>query len=580
MFVKRLAQPAVVFALSCAVVFSQVPPNAEVRKILAERIGMENLGVALVVGVIDANGRRVVSYGSFDKNDKRPLNGDTVFEIGSMTKVFTSLLLMDMVRKGEVSLTDPVSKFLPDSVKIPERDGRKITLADLSTQSSGLPRMPSNLNPKNPDNPYADYTVQQMYDFLAGYQLTRDIGSKYEYSNLGVGLLGHALALRAGKSYEALVKERICGPLGMTDTNITLTPAMKARLAVGHTSTLAPAANWDLPVFAGAGGLRSTANDILTFLAANLGYVKTPLAQAMADEVSIRRPVGSDMEIAYGWHVLTKGGSSIVWHNGGTGGYRTYMGYDPKARTGVVVLSNMSTPQGPDDIGQHLLIASIPLLKLAPPAERTEIAVAPEVFDRYAGAYRLGSSTILTMSRDGSRFYTQLTGQPRIEVFAESERKFFLKVVDAQLTFDVDPSGTATQVILHQNGIDQAAKRLAEADVKSAADAIEARNAAIAKRFKDQTQSPGTETALGRTLKELQQGEPNYDLMSSQVAAATRAQLPQLKSLMADYGALQSLTFKGVGSAGADIYDVKFEHATAEWRIMLGPDGKTERLLH
>jgi CubicO group peptidase (beta-lactamase class C family) len=194
--------------------FAQRPSDAEVHKILADRVGAENRGIAIVVGIVDANGRRVISYGSLAKDDKRRLDGDTVFEIGSITKVFTSLVLMDMVRKGEVALNDPVSKFVPASVKVPERNNRQITLADLSTQSSGLPRMPNNFNPKDPDNPYADYSVQQMYDFISGYTLTRDIGSQFEYSNLGVGLLGHVLTLRAGKSYEELVRARILDPLG------------------------------------------------------------------------------------------------------------------------------------------------------------------------------------------------------------------------------------------------------------------------------------------------------------------------------------------------------------------------------
>jgi serine-type D-Ala-D-Ala carboxypeptidase/endopeptidase len=155
----------------------------------------------MVVGVIEPKGRRVVAYGSLAKDDKRPLNGDTVFEIGSMTKVFTSLVLMDMAQKGEVALTDPVSKYLPASVKVPERNNKKITLQDLSTQSSGLPRMPTNFKPKDETNPYADYTPELLYQFLSGYQLTRDIGSQYEYSNLGVGLLGHALTLRACSDY-------------------------------------------------------------------------------------------------------------------------------------------------------------------------------------------------------------------------------------------------------------------------------------------------------------------------------------------------------------------------------------------
>ena len=567
--------------ISCAAAFTQVPSDAEIRKILAERVG-ENSGIGIVVGVVDANGRRVVAYGSLAKNDSRRLDGDTVFEIGSMSKVFTSLLLMDMKIRGEVALTDPVSKYLPPSVKMPERNGRQITFADLSTQSSGLPRIPSNFSPKDSENPYADYTVQQMYDFLSGYQLTRDIGSKYEYSNLGVGLLGHVLSLRAGMSYEALVRARICDPLGMANTRVTLTPAMKARLAIGHNSAVAAVANWDIPTLAGAGAIRSTVNDMLIFLAANLGYVKTPLAQAMADEVSIRRPTGiPDMEIAYAWHVQTKDGSSIIWHNGGTGGYRTFMGFDPKARAGVVVLSNISTAAGQDDLGRHLLNASYPLQKVTPPAEHNEITLAPKTIDRYVGTYQLGRYALLTVWRDGSQIYTQLTGQPKVEVFAESERKFFLKVVDAQLTFDVAPDdqqSPATQVTLHQNRRDSVAKRLSEAEIQQAKDDIAAHDADIAKRTKEKTPAPGTEAALRRSIQELQRGEPNYDMMSPQIADLTRKQLPQLKTMMAGFGALQSVTFKSVGPGGLDVYEVKFEHATVEFMIMLGPEGKTQGL--
>jgi D-alanyl-D-alanine-carboxypeptidase/D-alanyl-D-alanine-endopeptidase len=380
-------------------------------------------------------------------------------------------------------------------------------------------------------------------------------------------------------SYEALVRSRICEPLGMADTRVTLTPEMKARLAVGHSETLAPVSNWDIPTLAGAGALRSTVNDMLIFLAANLGYAKTPLAEAMADEVSVRRSAGApDMEIAYAWHIQTKDGSSIIWHNGGTGGYRSYMGYDPKARAGVVVLSNISTQAGPDDIGRHLLNASYPLLKMAAPTERKEITLNNDTFDRYVGVYQLGPNALMTMSRTGDKFYTQLTGQPKFEVFAESERKFFLKVVDAQLTFDVDPQGATPQVTLHQNGRDMVWKRLSEAEAQSATADIEAHNAEVAKRFKEQKQSPGTEAAVRRTIQELQAGEPKYDLMSPQLAQITRQQLPQLKATIAQLGALESVTFKGVGPGGVDIFEVKFEHGTTEWRIMLGADGKAQSI--
>jgi serine-type D-Ala-D-Ala carboxypeptidase/endopeptidase len=560
-------------ALAQPPVDSPLPSDAEIRKILADRVGAENLGLGMVVGVIDAKGRRVISYGSLAKDDKRPLNGDTIYEIGSMTKVFTSLVLMDMVQKGEVTVTDPVSKYLPASVKVPERNGKKITLQDLSTQSSGLPRMPTNFAPKDPENPYADYTPEKLYEFISGYELTRDIGSQYEYSNLGVGLLGHALTLRAGSSYEAMVKSRILDPLGMNNTRATLTPEMKARLAIGHGANLSVVPNWDIDALAGAGALRSSANDMLTFLAANLGYTKTPLAAAMAEEISIRRPAGSpDMQIAYAWHIQSKDGNSIIWHNGGTGGYRTYMGFDPKTRVGVVVLSNSSTNGAPDDVGRHLLDASYPLDKVEPIKEHQETTITTKVFDNYVGTYQLAPNAIMTVSRDGDQFFTQLTGQGKLQIFPEGERKFFLKVVDAQLTFDTDAQGKATQVTLHQGGRDMPGKRIDEAQAAASAAALE-------KKFKDQTQDPGTEAALRRDIDELRAGEPKYDLMVPALADATRQQLPQIKALIAQLGALESVKFTGVGPGGADIYDVKFEHGSTEWRIMLDPDGKLATIL-
>ena len=205
--------------------------DADIRQILVDRIDQQHQSVGIVVGVIGPEGRRVIAYGHLEKGDPRPLNGDTIFEIGSVTKVFTSLLLADMVQRGEVALADPVAKCLPPVAKMPERNRRSIALVDLATHTSGLPRLPTNMSPKDPNNPYADYSVEQLYRFLSRYQLSRDIGSQYEYSNLGGGLLGYVLALRAGMTYEALVESRICKPLEMNSTRITLTPEMKARLA-------------------------------------------------------------------------------------------------------------------------------------------------------------------------------------------------------------------------------------------------------------------------------------------------------------------------------------------------------------
>jgi len=436
-----------------------VPSDTEIQRILTERVDLHRQSVGLVAGVIESSGRRIVTHGRRAKDDPAPLDGDTMFEIGSITKVFTALLLADAVQRGEVALTDPVSKHLPSEVTVPERGGRSITLEDLATHTSGLPRLPTNFFPKDDLNPYADYSVRQLYEFLSAYQLPRDVGSAYEYSNLGMGLLGHALAHRAGTAYESLVRERITGPLGMTNTVITLSPDLRARMASGHDASLQPVPLWDLPTLAGAGAIRSSANDLLTFLAAALGDRPSPLDSAFQSMTRIRRPTASpQMEAALGWQVSKIGGAEVIWHNGGTGGYRTWMGYEPRSRAGVVLLANAGTPAGPDDIGPHLLVEGAPLRSF--PKPRQERAIAPELFDRYAGRYQLAPEAILTFRREGDRLLVQLTGQGANEMFAESETQFFLKVVDAQLTFELDAEGKPVAVTLHQNGVNRRAPRI------------------------------------------------------------------------------------------------------------------------
>jgi CubicO group peptidase (beta-lactamase class C family) len=447
--------------------------EAQIHNILVQRIDDFHQSVGIVVGIIDPTGRRVVSYGKLDTGDSRVLDGDTVFEIGSVTKVFTSLLLSDMVQRGEVALTDPVAKYLPAGTKVPQRNGKQITLLDLATHTSGLPTLPTNMQSRDEGNPYADYSVAQLDEFLSTYELPRDIGSQYEYSNVGVGLLGRALANRAGMDYGDLVRARITGPLGMSSTRIDLSADMKVRLAIGHDSTLKPVANWDLPTLQGAGALRSTANDMLTFLAANMGFKHTKLDAAMSAMLNVRRPTGyPSREIALGWHVDTTDDreNSIVWHNGGTGGYRAFIGFDPKTHIGVVVLANAETAVGVDDIGTHLLYPKAPLLEasaFAPPQEHKQIEVAPAVFQKFVGRYELAPNFVVTITEDAGHFYAQATGQGKVELFAESEKEYFLKVVDAQITFESNAAGVVTGVVLHQMGNDAPGKRLDDSGATS-----------------------------------------------------------------------------------------------------------------
>jgi len=441
-----------------------VPSTDEIREILIRRVDRQKQTVGIVAGVIDPDGRRVVAHGTLANADPRTPDGDTIFEIGSVSKVFTSLLLADMVNREDVTLDDPAAKHLPESVKMPERNGKSITLLDLSTHTSGLPALPSNLKPKDPHNPYADYSVEDLYQFLSGYELPRDPGSEFEYSNLGAGLLGHLLAYRAGTDYESLIGTRITRPLSMPDTGITVSSSMKRRMATGHNAILAPAANWDLPTLAGAGALRSSANDMLTFLEAFLGYKGSPLAPAMKAMLEVRRPAGQT-KIGLGWLICATDGREIAWHNGGTGGFRSFVGYDPKERIGVVVLSNAG---GVDDIGFHLLNSKLPLANPEPPKRHTEIHIDPKLLDNYTGRYQVTPNLIFEITRDGDRLFAQgfaqVTGQavvlPKFELFAESEKNFFARVADNLITFETGPEGRTTSLILHKAGRDMPAPRL------------------------------------------------------------------------------------------------------------------------
>ena len=434
-------------------------PDSLVTRLLAERISAKR-GTGFVVAIVEQGKPSRIHTAGSSGVEGLPLDGNTVFEIGSITKVMTSTLLSEMVERGEVRLDDPISKYLPASVRVPTRNGKQITLLDLATQTSGLPRLPTNMKPASVANPYADYTVQNLYEFLSGYTLTRNIGEKYEYSNLGVGLLGHVLAVRAGKSLDDLMKERVLIPLGMRDTRIQLAPAAKSRMAQGFNAYGEPVQNWDLPTLAGAGALRSTANDMVRFLDASLDANHRPLGKVMARTREPRhdadRPGNS---IGLGWHIVDAFGTTLKWHNGGTGGYRAFIGIDENRRRGIVILSNSTI--SPDDIAFHLLEPKIPLdLPAAPPAPRKEIALDPSRLDALVGVYELAPNFRITITKEGNALYGQATGQGPLRLHAESDSRFFLKDVDAQISFVRAADGKVSELVLHQGGANIPGKRI------------------------------------------------------------------------------------------------------------------------
>ncbi|NHZ32700.1 serine hydrolase [Massilia rubra] len=359
--------------------------DAEILAMMKARVDIDKKGSGMVVGLIDAGGSRVISYGAVSIGGA-PAGADSVYEIGSITKVFTATLLSDMALRGDVKLDDPIGAWLPAGVKTPQFKGKPITLRELSAQLSGLPSIPANLAPANPGNPFADYTVPQLYAALGTYAPTRASGEVYGYSNYGVGLLGHILTLRAGSDFETLVRQRIGKPLGMDSTAITLGVAMKKRLATGYGMPGKAAQNWDMPALAGMGALRSSTTDLLKFVGANAGLVPSPLYPAMQATHKPQHPLGKQPGefIGLGWHILDKFGSHIVWHNGGTAGYRTFIGFDPDTRRGVVLMSNSHS--GSDDIARRALNRAFPLTMYSPPPALLD-ALAHRGYEQIGAVY-------------------------------------------------------------------------------------------------------------------------------------------------------------------------------------------------
>jgi D-alanyl-D-alanine-carboxypeptidase/D-alanyl-D-alanine-endopeptidase len=311
----------------------------ESTELLIQRDVDQGLNVGIVVGIVTPCGREIYSYGYTNLSASQPIDENTVFEIGSIGKTFTTLLLADMVERHELSLDDPIEKFLPENVIAPTYDGRSIQLIDLATHTSGLPSLPDNFAPAYEYNPYADYTLEQMYTALSQTTLTRHIGVAYEYSNFGMGLLGQILSQHSGMNYEELVESRITNVLGMPDTRIRLTPEMQSHLAIGYRDGKQMPL-WDIPTLAGAGALRSTVSDLLTYLEANMGLIDSPLYGAMQTTHEPHFPVSASMSVGLGWHIRTEGDLQIIEHHGATGGYWGYAGFIQDKQIGVVILTN------------------------------------------------------------------------------------------------------------------------------------------------------------------------------------------------------------------------------------------------
>jgi D-alanyl-D-alanine-carboxypeptidase/D-alanyl-D-alanine-endopeptidase len=405
----------------------------------------------LVFGLVDNVKVGVFTFGKL--NDGKAPDGDTVYEIGSITKTFTATLLADAVLAGRFTLDTPVADLLPD-FKIPDRNGKKITLGEIGTQHSGLPRLPANLLPKDPANPYADYDAEKLKAFLGSYQLPRDPGASYEYSNLAFGLLGYALGQSENSDYQTIVSHKIFQPLGMTMTGTKLNDEMISHLAPGHDESGGAAKNWDFDALSGAGAIRSTVNDMLRYLQANVGVGQSSLTKTMQFAQQPRKEMTANMRIGLAWMTTDKG---IIWHSGGTAGYRSFIGFSPDGRKGVVILTN--TEADVDDLGFATLLESAPLA----PAHKLS-ALPSGTLDEYLGSYKLTEQLVLKISRDGDQLFGQATVQAAFPIFPSAKDEFFAKIGEITITFTRDDKGAVSGLVLHQHG-DHTAPKLTAAQL-------------------------------------------------------------------------------------------------------------------
>jgi D-alanyl-D-alanine-carboxypeptidase/D-alanyl-D-alanine-endopeptidase len=437
----------VILVCVAGAVRAQSPDDAAVRRILVERIQAKQ-SVGIVVGIVTPQGRRVISEGRLAIGEPREVGPDTVFEIGSVTKVFTAVLLADMARRGEVSVTDPISRYLPSKVAARAEGLKATTLADLATHTAGFPFWPSGI-PATAEGTaqMATYSVDRLYEFVSTFEAPPGTVARWMYSNTDVGLLGILLARRTGSTYDALIERRITKPLGMKSTAVVISKALQSRLAAGHDAELKPAPAWKVPTLAGGGALHSTVNDLLNLLAA-AGDPKTVVGAAMPQMLAIRRNAPGFQQ-ALGWMVLAAGpGEGLLLHDGNTLGYASSVVYDPANRIGVVVLSN--SPASVSDIARHLARPAMPLTApLTPAPRKTEIAIDSVLLDRYVGAYAPGPGAMFTVTREGDALMIQLPGIPKLRLRPESPRDFFVaENTRITVTFNVDSAGQVTSLLL------------------------------------------------------------------------------------------------------------------------------------
>lgn len=425
--------------------------DIDVESVLQEYIENNN-GIGAAVAFIENGKIQFYTYGEKSLKDNKPISKNTIFQIGSITKVLTTLVLMDMVENKQLNLDDPIEKYLPN-ISVPEYEGKKITLRHLATHHSGLPCIPQNFQPKNPKNPYVGYSTQDIYDFLGKYKLEKAPGDQFEYSNYGMGLLGHILSLQSKKSYEQLITDSICKKLDMKNTKLFL--GKDDDFANGYLDKK-QVDLWIIDSLAGCGGLHSNISDMAKFLSVNMGLKDSSLSSLLKKCQKKQCSLGPACGIGLGWIITSTDSGDIIWHNGGTGGFRSFLGFNNQTKKGVVVLANSGEPWL-DSFAMHLLDPK----KYPKPSIDKTLAKDIDYLKLFEGSYTYIAKVDeykfdLSIKLNNSKlFYTCAQGE--IELLPESYGVFSFKNIPGQtlqFLFDKDKKIIKANSVLADKSVD------------------------------------------------------------------------------------------------------------------------------
>ncbi len=309
---------------------------------------------SLAIGIIKNGQSKTYFYGETAKGNQTLPTKTSPYEIGSLSKVFTAILLSNLVEEGTITLDQPISLFLPDTLK-KNADLAKITFQMLANHTSGFPRLPDNFDKVkgyNENDPYKVYDKKALYSYLSSFKNKKTPGEEYEYSNLGYAILGDIICSIYKKPYEQIVREIICKPLDMNNTFQVLDPKRKDTFKV-YNKEGQEVTPWSFDTFSAAGGLKSTVEDLLKFVNAQFKMPQSPLENAMANTKLFTFFLPPDTDLGLAWHMNLLDDLTFYWHNGGTAGSSSYLALSPDKKSAVIILSN--TAISVDDKGKSIL---------------------------------------------------------------------------------------------------------------------------------------------------------------------------------------------------------------------------------